>query len=153
MLLPLGAGLFVRARYEELAATVQPVAAQVSTVAVAFLMVVLLVVNFDEIIDTLGTGGILAALILLVGAFAAGFLVAGSPEGQRSVLGLGSAQRNISAADVVAAQNFGDDPEVITMVMVVTVLGLVLLFAAAGEFGKRSLARSPAGPEGLGVVP
>ena len=153
MLLPLGAGLFVRARYQELAATVQPVAAQVSTVAVAFLMVVLLVVNFDEIIDTLGTGGILAALIVLVGAFAAGFLVAGSPEGQRSVLGLGSAQRNISAAVVVAAQNFGDDPEVITMVMVVTVLGLVLLFAAAGELGKRSLARSPAGPEELGVVP
>ncbi len=153
MLLPLGAGLFVRARYQELAATVQPVAAQVSTVAVAFLMVVLLVVNFDEIIDTLGTGGILASLIVLVGAFAAGFLVAGSPEGQRSVLGLGSAQRNISAAVVVAAQNFGDDPEVITMVMVVTVLGLVLLFAAAGELGKRSLARSPAGPEELGVVP
>ena len=153
MLLPLGAGLFVRARYQELAATVQPVAAQVSTVAVAFLMVALLVVNFDEIIDTLGTGGILAALILLVGAFAAGFLVAGSPEEQRSVLGLGSAQRNISAAVVVAAQNFGDDPEVITMVMVVTVLGLVLLFAAAGELGKRSLARSPAGPEELGVVP
>ena len=78
---------------------------------------------------------------------------AGSPEEQRSVLGLGTAQRNLSAAIVVAAQNFGDDPEVITMVMVVDVLGLVLLFAAAGELGKRSLARSPAGPEDFGVVP
>ena len=146
MLLPLGAGLFVRARYQELAVRVLPVATQVSGMAVAFLMVTLLVVNFEQIIDTLGTGGVLAALVLLVGAFAAGFLVAGRPEETRSVLGLGSAQRNISAAIVVAVQNFGDDPEVITMVMVLTVLGLVLLFVAAGELGKRSLARSPAGP-------
>lgn len=154
MLLPLGAGLFVRARYQELAARVQPVATQVSSMAVAFLMVTLLVVNFDQIIDTFGTGGILAALILLVGAFAAGFLAGGSPEEQRSVLGLGSAQRNISAAVVVAVQNFGDEPEVITMVMVLTVLGLVLLFAGAGELGKRSQARSPSGPQqGVAATP
>jgi predicted Na+-dependent transporter len=138
MLLPLGAGLFVRTRYQELAARVLPIATQVSGMAVAFLMVTLLVVNFEQIIDTLGTGGVLAALILLVGAFAAGFLLAGGPEETRSVLGLGSAQRNISAAIVVAVQNFGDDPEVITMVMVLTVLGLALLFVAAGELGKRS---------------
>ena len=143
MLLPLGVGLLVRARYQELGARLQPVATQVSTVAVAFLMVALLVVNFEEIIDTVGTGGILAALIVLVGAFVAGFILAGGPEEQRSVLGLGSAQRNIAAAMVVAVQNFGDDPEVITMVMVLTVLGMVVLFAAAGELGKRSLARSP----------
>ena len=153
MLLPLGLGLFIRARYQELATRVQPVATQVSTMAVALLMVTLLVVNFDEIIDTLGTGGILAALSVLVGAFAVGFLVGGSPEEQRSVLGLGSAQRNISAAVVVAVQNFGDDPEVITMVMVVTVLGLVTLFAAAGELGKRSLARSPAPHDQLDEAP
>lgn len=143
MLLPLGVGLFIRTRYQELATRFQPVATQISTVAIAFLMVALLVVNFEEIIDTIGTGGILAALIVLVGAFVAGFLVAGRPEEHRSVLGLGSAQRNLSAAIVVAAQNFGDDAEVITMVMVVGVLGLVILFAAAGELGKRSLARNP----------
>ena len=143
MLLPLAVGLFVRARYLDLAGRFQPVATQVSTMAIAFLMVTLLVVNFSEIVDTVGTGGLLAALIVLVGSFVAGFLVGGRPEEQRSVLGLGTAQRNLSAAIVVAAQNFGDDPEVITMVMVVGVLGLLMLFAAAGELGKRSLARAP----------
>jgi predicted Na+-dependent transporter len=152
MLLPLGIGLFVRARYQALAASMQPVASQVSTVAIAFLMVALLVVNFKQIIDTIGTGGILAALILLVAAFAAGFLAGGSPEEQRSVLGLGTAQRNLSAAIVVAAQNFSGDPEVITMVMVVGIMGLVILFAAAGELGKRSSARTEAEP-GSGPVP
>ncbi|NPD06545.1 bile acid:sodium symporter family protein [Nocardioides sp. zg-1308] len=146
MLLPLGVGLLVRARYQELAARFQPVATQVSTMAVAFLMVTLLVVNFRQIVDTVGTGGILAALIVLAGSFAAGFVVGGRPEENRSVLGLGTAQRNLSAAIVVAAQNFGDDPEVITMVMVVGVIGLVMLFAVAGELGRRSKARATAEP-------
>ena len=149
MLLPLGVGLFIRTRYEQLATDLRPIADHVSSVAIAFLMVALLVVNLDEIINTVGTGGIAAALIVLVGAFVAGFALAGGPEEQRSVLALGTAQRNLSAAIVVAAQNFGDDPEVITMVTVVAVLGLVVLFAAAGELGKRAVTRNPslaAGP-------
>ena len=141
MLLPLAAGLFIRARYQGLAATMQPAAARISTLAVAILVVTLLVVNFGEIVDTVGTGGIAAALIVLVGAFVVGLLAGGRAAGP--VLGLGTAQRNLSAAVVVAAQNFGDQPQVITMVMVVGVLGLVLLFAAAGELGRRALRRTP----------
>jgi predicted Na+-dependent transporter len=143
MLLPLAIGLFIRARYQPLAASLQPTATQISTVAVAFLMIALLVVNFEEIIDTIGTGGIAAALIVLVGAFVVGFALGGDPEEQRSVVGLGTAQRNLSAAIVVAAQNFSDDAEVITMVMIVGVLGLIILFAAAGELGKRAASRNP----------
>ncbi|HEY6760693.1 MAG TPA: bile acid:sodium symporter [Baekduia sp.] len=154
MLLPLGAGLFIRARYQELSASLQPVAAQVSTIAVAILMVTLLVVNFQKIIDTLGTGGIAAALVVLVGALVIGLLTGGSAPENRSVLGLGTAQRNLSAAIVVAVQNFGGDAEVITMVMVVGVLGLVLLFATAGEFGKRAVKASEQRPDVVvGEVP
>ena len=152
MLLPLGVGLFIRTRYEQLATDLRPIADRVSSVAIAFLMVALLVVNLDEIISTVGTGGIAAALIVLVGAFVAGFALAGGPEEQRSVLALGTAQRNLSAAIVVAAQNFGDDPEVITMVTVVAVLGLVVLFAAAGELGKRAVTRNPSLAAGPGVA-
>lgn len=138
MLLPLGVGLFIRARYEQLSETLKPVVTQVSTIAIAFLMVALLVVNFRQIIDTIGTGGIVAALVVLVGGLLVGFLAGGTSEQDRSVVGLGTAQRNVSAAIVVAVQNFGDDAEVITMVMVVAVLGLVVLFATAGELGKRA---------------
>jgi BASS family bile acid:Na+ symporter len=55
-------------------------------------------------------------------------------------MGLGTAQRNISAALVVAAQNF--DTNVITYLMVIAVIGLVVLMPTAGELGKR--AASPA---------
>jgi predicted Na+-dependent transporter len=137
MLLPLAAGLLIRARWASIASTLQPIASRLSTYAIAFLMVALLVVNFRQIVDTFGTRGIGAALILLVGAFGIGF-VCGGP-----VVALGTAQRNLSAAIVVAAQNFGGQPQVITMVMVVGVLGLILLFAAAGELGRRELRKTP----------
>ena len=42
----------------------------------------------------------------------------------RSVMGLGTAQRNLSAAMLVAGQNFSDDAQVLVMVMVVGRSGL-----------------------------
>jgi BASS family bile acid:Na+ symporter len=58
-------------------------------------------------------------------------------------MGLGTGQRNISAALVVAGQNFGG--EVITYLMVIAVVGLVILMPLAGELGKR--AKGAAGGE------
>ena len=56
----------------------------------------------------------------------------------RSVLGLGTAQRNLSAALIVAAANFASDPDVIVMILVAGLLGLVVLMVTAGELGKRA---------------
>jgi BASS family bile acid:Na+ symporter len=53
-------------------------------------------------------------------------------------MGLGTAQRNLSAALLVAAQNFSDDPNVLVMVMLVTIIGLTLLMVVGGEMGKRA---------------
>ena len=64
-----------------------------------------------------------------------GYLLGGSDGGIKSVMGLGAAQRNISAALVVAGQNF--DSSVITYLMVMALIGLVILMPAAGELGKR----------------
>ena len=52
------------------------------------------------------------------------------------MMALGSGQRNISAALVVAGQNFGID--VVTYLMVIAVIGLVILMPLAGELGKRA---------------
>lgn len=40
----------------------------------------------------------------------------------------------------VAAQNFGDDPDVLVMIMVVAIIGLVLLMIIGGELGRRGQA-------------
>jgi BASS family bile acid:Na+ symporter len=89
-------------------------------------------------IALVGTWGILAGIIFLAVALAAGYLLGGSDQANKSVTGLGAGQRNISAALVVAAQNF--DSEVITYLMVVAIIGFVVLFPAAGELGKRAAA-------------
>ena len=66
-----------------------------------------------------------------------GYLGGGSQVGTRSVLGLGAAQRNLSVALVVAAQNFSDDPDVLAFIIAAALIGLVMLMVIAGELGKR----------------
>jgi predicted Na+-dependent transporter len=136
MLMPLAIGLFIRARYVETAAKLQPTFAQASNIAILFLTVLGLVLNFENMIDLVGSMGILAGIVFILGALVVGYLLGGSEGELKSVMGLGTAQRNISAALVVAAQNF-DDPNVVTYLMVLAVIGLVILMPAAGELGKR----------------
>ena len=138
MLLPLGIGLFIRARYKDTAASLQPHMAQASSLAIVVMLVTILVLQFETIIGTIGTGGILAALLFLAGALVIGLLLGGKDAGMRSVVGLGTAQRNLAAAMLVAAQNFSKDPNVLVMVMLIGILGLVLLMVVGGEMGKRA---------------
>ena len=140
MLIPLAIGLFVNARYEEAAAKIQPTFGQASNIALLVLTVLGLVLNFRAMIDLVGSLGILAGIIFIVLSLVVGYLLGmtGSDSGIRSVMGLGTAQRNISAALVVGAQNF--DPSVITYLMVIAVIGLVVLMPVAGELGKRAAA-------------
>ncbi len=136
MLIPLAIGLFIKARYEESAEKIRPTFASASNLAILVLIVLGVVLNFDAMIGLVGSFGILAAILLVAIALATGYLLGGSDPSIKSVMALGTGQRNISAALVVAAQNF--DADVITYLAVFSVVGFVLLFPAAGELGKRS---------------
>ena len=125
-------------RYKKAADGLQPAMAQTSTVAIAILLVTGVIVNFTAILDIIGTGGFIAILLFLVGAFILGYFGAGKDAGVRSVLGLGTAQRNLSAAMVVAGQNFPSDPDVLTFIIVAGIVGLLVLMPLAGELGRRS---------------
>ncbi|MFC2055815.1 bile acid:sodium symporter family protein [Chloroflexota bacterium] len=142
MLVPLAIGLFIKARYESTAESLQPHMSQTSTVAIAILMVTGIVLNFSAIVGVIGTGAIIAILVFLVVALILGYFLGGAESGTCSVLGLGTAQRNLSAALVVAAQNFADDPNVLTMILVAGLVGLVLLMVVGGELGKREEAQT-----------
>ena len=136
MLIPLAIGLFIKARYAETAVKMQPTFGQASNFALILLAVLGLVLNFSSMIALVGSWGILAGILFVVISLIVGFFLGGADSGTRSVMGLGTAQRNISAALVVGAQNF--DAEVITYLMVIAVIGLVILMPAAGELGKRA---------------
>jgi BASS family bile acid:Na+ symporter len=136
MLIPLAIGLFIKARYADTAASLQPVMAQTSSMALILLFVLMLALNVQTVIDAIGTGALLAALVFIALTFAIGYFLAGSAPGARAVLGLGTAQRNVSAALVVAGANF-TDPNVLVMILVGALLMLAVLMPAAGELGKR----------------
>jgi BASS family bile acid:Na+ symporter len=95
-------------------------------------------------IGLVGSWGILAGIIFIVLATVIGYFLGGSDSGIKSVMGLGAGQRNISAALVVAGQSFGMD--VVTYLMVISIVGLVVLMPLAGELGKRSKSASDQTP-------
>ncbi|HSD58188.1 MAG TPA: hypothetical protein VLB04_08400 [Methanotrichaceae archaeon] len=140
MLIPLAIALFIRARYEEVAKGLIHTMAMATNLSLVVLFIGYFVAYFSEIIGVIGTGGILAAIILVVGAVIAGFLLGGKSMDTKKVLALGTGQRNLSAAFAVATSNFADNPDVLIEIMVVSLIGLIILMLIAGELGRRSKA-------------
>ena len=125
-LLPLATGLALRARYEEIAARVKPVLDWVSNVSLVPMVLLLATANIDKILHVFGTRGILAGFLLIALGFGIGWMLGGPGIDTRRALALGTGQRNIAAALVVASESFSD-PSVVIMVMVVTIVGLLTL--------------------------
>ena len=137
MLIPLAVALFVKARYVRRADSLAPYLAKASNIALVLLVAAGLLANLDSILGIVGTTGILAGLLFLAACFVIGFLFGGKQEAIRPVLGLGTAQRNLSAALVIATANFAEDPEVIVMVLVLGLVSLLALLITANLLGKR----------------
>ena len=137
MLIPLAAALFVKARFAQRADSLAPYLAKASNIALVLLVVAGLLANLDSIQGIVGTNGVLAGLLFLAACFVIGFLFGGKQEAIRPVLGLGTAQRNLSAALVIATANFAEDPEVIVMVLVLGLVSLLALLITANLLGKR----------------
>ena len=125
-LLPLAGGLALRAWHGELAARVKPVLDWVCNVSLVPMVLLLAVANIDKILHIFGTRGILAGFLLIALGFGVGWMLGGPSLDTRRALALGTGQRNIAAALVVASESFSD-PSVVIMVIVVTIVGLLTL--------------------------
>ena len=126
MLLPLAAGLALKARYEDLARRVKPVLDLISNISLILLVFLITAANNDKVLQVFGTRGILAGLLFIALGFGIGWLLGGSDGDTRRVMALGTSQRNIAAALVTASQSFSD-PKVFVMVIVVAIVGLIIL--------------------------
>ena len=98
----------------------------VSNVILVPMVLLLAVANIDKILHVLGTRGILAGLLLIALGFGIGWMLGGPSVDTRRALALGTGQRNVAAALVVASESFSD-PSVVIMVIVVTIVGLLTL--------------------------
>ena len=145
ILIPLALSLFVRARYPDAAASVQPFFAQASNLSLLILMVLMVVLNFSDVVGLLGSGGLLASLILVILTVVGGYLLGSLGKVESWVQALGAGQRNIAAAMVVATMNFGSDE--VVMVVVYSLIVLVVLIPLALELGKRRARLEAVEPE------
>ena len=135
ILVPLAISLFVRARYPEAAASALPHFAQASNLSLLILLVLMVVLNFSDVVGLLGSGGLLASLILVILPVIGGYLLGSLGKADSWLQALGAGQRNIAAAMVVATMNFGNDE--VVMVVVYSLIVLVVLIPLALELGKR----------------
>ena len=147
MLVPLLIGLVIKARYEGAAGEIEPVMAQISTISLALLLVLMLGLNISNVVALFGTGAIIATLLFITISIAAGYLLGGPSTDTKQVLALGSGQRNLSAAFIIATGSFADQPNVLVFVAAAGLVGMFTLFPTAAEFGKRSKEATPGSDE------
>ena len=125
MLLPLAGALAVKARFAVAAARTKPVLDRVSNLSLILLVLLITAANINNVLAVFGTRGILAGLLFIAVGLGIGWLLGGPGMDTRRVLALGTAQRNIAAALVVGGQSF-NDPKVVVMVVVVTIVSLLV---------------------------
>ncbi len=136
MIFPLCVGLCVKARRESFAVRLRPMMTRLSNFTLIIVLVLIPAMNFQSLLEFLGTRAIPASVLFVGVSFGAGYVLGGPTREARQVLGFGTAARNIPAALLVGGQNF-DDPHVAVMVIVVALLSLILLGPMALVFGRR----------------
>jgi bile acid:Na+ symporter, BASS family len=136
MLLPLAVALAVRAKFEVIAARTKPVLDWVSNLSLILVVLLVTAANINNLVAVFGTRGILAGLLFIAVGLGIGWLLGGPGKETRRVLAQGTALRNVGAALVVGGQSF-DDPKVIVMVLVVTIVSLLIVVPLSRLLAKR----------------
>jgi predicted Na+-dependent transporter len=145
MLIPLVIGLLIKSHSPEAAQQWAPVMNKISGLAILILLVLGIGLNVSNIINLIGSGGFVALVLFIVGSLVIGMLLGGRDPGVRNTMGLGTAQRNVAAAIMVASQNFSGT-NTLPFVLVAAVLLLLILLPTAKRLGVRSQAAGPAEP-------
>ncbi|HKE36278.1 MAG TPA: bile acid:sodium symporter [Candidatus Baltobacteraceae bacterium] len=138
MLVPLAAALVLKARRAEIAARVKPVLDGISNISLILLLVLITAANINKVLQVFGSRAILAGLLFIALGFVIGWLLGGPGADTRKVVALGTAQRNIAAALVVAGESF-NDPRVVVMVTVIAIASLITLMPLSGLLVNRGL--------------
>ncbi|MFI7426306.1 bile acid:sodium symporter family protein [Micromonospora sp. NPDC049836] len=139
MLLPLAAGLLINTRWPAPARRWAPIANRTSTITLVVIVLATTLADIPGIVTLFAEGAIVPAIAVIAGAFVVGYLLGGKDRTARIVLGLGTSQRNIAAATVMATQGFASR-ETVVMVIVTSLAGFALLFPAAAALRRRESA-------------
>jgi len=136
MMIPLSVGMLLKKFLERACAVLHRVSEKLSQASLLLLLSLLIGLNLSSIRETVGSGAIATALLLVFLSFLVGYFFGGTDPRKKSVLGLGTGQRNVAAALAIGTSNF-TDPKVVTMLVVATLVGLIPLIIAGFVLRRR----------------
>jgi len=135
LFVPLLLGLAIKGIFPGRAGRLVAIGSRVATIALVLVVAGTFGAHLHEAIRIVRSGVVTTCIMLTAGAFGLGFVVS-RPE-RRLVLGLGTAQRNIAGAMVIASRDF-EEPEVLVMVTTGAVVALLVLFSLAFALSRRT---------------
>ncbi|WP_460006137.1 bile acid:sodium symporter family protein [Methanogenium cariaci] len=142
MLIPLIICLGIRTRYESFAKKAVPAADAITNLSIVAIFLIFGIAFLTRLGDFFsqftGTGGIVVAVIFILGAWAIGYFTGGPLQETQTVLGFGTGFRNISAALLVVTTNF-TEPAIILMVLAITIFGVIIIGIMVGADYRRHL--------------
>ncbi len=138
MFVPLVFGMLVRSCSEQWAGRLRPKFAFVSNVSMVLTLALLVGLNFNAMMGTFGSGAVAVGVVFVSLTTAIGYALGGPSARTRSVLALGTGQRNVAAALLVAMENYSEEPGVAVMLIVSTLAGLLVLVPVARWSARRS---------------
>jgi len=137
MLIPLVIGILIKLHSPDIADHWEPVMSKISSVSILVVWVVGFGLNLSNILSFIGTSGIGAMALLVVGSLVIGLLLGGRDPGVRTAMGLSTGTRNGAAALVVATQNFSAT-DTLPFLLVGFVLMILILLPSAKLLGQRA---------------
>jgi BASS family bile acid:Na+ symporter len=132
----LAAGLSVRAYSKALAERLQPIFRFASNAALAVVILVAAAANFSNVAIAGILNTAVAGTVLFSISFCIGFALGGPDADTRKVLALGTTQRSLSVAFLVAVENFRES-NVLNVLATLALLAIVTQVPAAFVLGTR----------------
>jgi len=135
MIFPLIIALYIKAKKETLAIKWQPRMVKLSNLSLLGIIIIMSILHGKSIIDIFGYD-LVAVILFMISSIIIGYIMGGVIYTKKVISSLSAGQRNISAALVVSAQNFADNPKVTIVIITVSVIGLFILLFSAKKFRK-----------------
>ena len=136
MILPLVLALVVKAKNDVFAQKYQPKMVQLSNITLLAIVVIMSILHAKAIMGIFGLDMVAIVLFMILALFI-GYKTGGDDVAKKVVSSLAAGQRNISAALVVWAQNFGENPKVSIVIIAVSIIGLFILLFSAKQYQKK----------------
>ena len=136
VLLPLGIGLVIKARYEHEAGEWAPAMTRLSTLALVIVIASSIVVDFTTLVALVGSFAILAGFVLVLIALLLGYVLGGYDRPSRRTTATVTGSRAVGPALLIATQSFPTDPKATAGVVAVGLIGLLIPAIVAMEWAR-----------------